>query len=145
MPQPVLLWPALMVPKTSIFIRKAFYNWGRMGQLGSHGRPHHFKPSMGCCHSDGGISKIAFGLLQMIVCVIADCLADDRDRNTKQRSRERKHREIQEKQTLSNLFARVDTDGDGLVILGEMAQCASSLTEFAALLCVVYNITARFS
>lgn len=79
----------------------------------------------------GSLFSLYFGILQLIVCVIVDSVAEIRSSDMAERGKDRWEQEITEKRALKELFQVVDKNHDGEVSFDELTAAAGSVPEFA--------------
>ncbi|CAK0911915.1 unnamed protein product [Prorocentrum cordatum] len=85
----------------------------------------------------GALLTLVFGVLNVIVAVVVDAFAEARAKDVFTRAREMEWDEQQEKKVLSNIFNKIDTDGNGSLDFEELKEGARRHQQFSHLLRVL--------
>jgi len=78
----------------------------------------------------GALLTLVFGVLNLIVAVIVDTFAENRDKDVVSRAADMDAEEIAEKKVLANIFTKIDADGGGTLSYEELQEGARRVAEF---------------
>eukprot|EP00405_Crypthecodinium_cohnii_P038636 CAMPEP_0206544432 /NCGR_PEP_ID=MMETSP0325_2-20121206/11522_1 /ASSEMBLY_ACC=CAM_ASM_000347 /TAXON_ID=2866 /ORGANISM="Crypthecodinium cohnii, Strain Seligo" /LENGTH=424 /DNA_ID=CAMNT_0054043195 /DNA_START=35 /DNA_END=1308 /DNA_ORIENTATION=+ len=79
----------------------------------------------------GALMTLVFGVLNLIVAVIVDVFAENRDRDLSNRAEELAEEEKEQKRILGQIFEKIDEDKSGSLSYDELVQGAYKVSEFA--------------
>jgi len=78
----------------------------------------------------GSLMTLIFGILNLVVAVIVDTFAEQRENDMGARAAEMDKREQQDKQVLTRIFEKIDEDKSGALSLEELQEGANRIAEF---------------
>merc|ERR1712079_450182 len=72
-----------------------------------------------------------YGVLNLVICVVVDIFAEQRERDVRARAEEMEDVEFEEKRVLNKIFTKIDADNSGSLTFSELQEGAERVAEFA--------------